>query len=64
MKIVHEKIGKESFLELSVTPKEYEMIKEYFIISKKIDLQGEEINVGIKMDLNEEFSDKEDKIYF
>lgn len=64
MKIVQEKIDKEHFLELSLTPKEFDFLKEYMIISKKCFINGKETNIGVKMEIFEEFDETEDKIYF
>jgi hypothetical protein len=63
MKIVHEKLDRESFLEFSLTPQEYCAIKDYMIISKKCYIHGEETNIGIKLELYAENDDEENEIY-
>ncbi len=58
MKIVQERVDKEEFLELCITPHEYTLLKEYMIISKKCSIKGETTNVGIKLELHENLYDE------
>ena len=52
MKIVQEKVDKENYLELCISPQEFDLIKNYFIISKKVMFEGEETNIGVKLALD------------
>lgn len=54
MRIVHEKVDREHYLELCLSPREFEMIKDYIIISKKVYLKGEITNIGVKLGLEVE----------
>jgi len=52
MRIVQEKVDRENYLELCVTPDEIDFLKETLIISKKCYIAGEITNVGIKLELH------------
>jgi hypothetical protein len=54
MRIVQEKVDKENYLELCISPRELELLRDYMIISKKVFLEGEITNVGIKLGLDVE----------
>ncbi len=54
MKIVQERVEKEDYLEMSLSLREHELLKEYMIISKKCYISGEMTNVGIKLQLGAE----------
>lgn len=51
MKIVHEKLEHENFMEICLSPKEFDLIKEYMIITKRCYIEGEETSIGIKLGL-------------
>jgi len=53
MKIVQERVEKEDYLELSISPLECDLIKKYMIISKKCYINGDITNVGVKLELGE-----------
>lgn len=57
MKIVQDKLGKEFFLDLLLTKKECELLKEYMVISQQVKVNGKEVNVGIKISLEEEIKE-------
>lgn len=63
MKIVQERIDRENYLELSLTHKEFEIIKEYMIICKKCSIQGFETNVGVKLEIEAEGDEDLDEIF-
>lgn len=52
MRIVHEKIDNENYLELCISPKEFELIKDYMIVSKRVLLEGFITNFGVKLELD------------
>lgn len=58
MKIVQERVDREKYLEVCISEREFQMIKDYMIISKLCFLHGEYTNVGIKLELGED-SDEE-----
>ena len=58
MRIVHEKVDEEQYIELSISEREFVMMKEYMIISKICFLNGQLTNVGIKLELGENFDDE------
>jgi len=60
MKIVQDKLGRENFLDVYLTKKECDLINEYMVISKKTEVNGEEVQVGIKLALFDK--EKEDYI--
>lgn len=57
MRIVQEKFEREEYLELCLSEREFDLIKEYMIISKKCLLNGEITNIGVKLEL--ELDDEE-----
>lgn len=54
MRIVQEKVDNEDYLELCISPREFEILQDYLIISKKWWIFGKETNVGIKLGLDME----------
>lgn len=58
MRIVHEKGDKEPYIELIISEGEFSMMKDYMIISKICFINGEITNVGIKLELGENFDDE------
>lgn len=54
MKIVQEKVGRDKFIELSLTKKECQILEDYLIISQKTEIGNEEYNVGVKLELFDE----------
>ncbi len=58
MRILHERVDNEQYLELSISEREVAMIKEFMIISKRCFLNGKLTNVGVKLELGED-SDEE-----
>lgn len=52
MRIVHETIDNENYLELCISPKEFELIKDYMIVSKKVMMEGLVTNFGVKLELD------------
>lgn len=62
MRIVHEMFDKEHYLELCISPREFDLIKDYFIVSKKVCFRGEETNVGVKLGLDIEDDENGDGI--
>jgi len=54
MRIVHEMIGKEHFLDICISERELELLTDYFILSKKVLFRDEETNIGIKLGLDVE----------
>lgn len=57
MKIVHEKLGKEEFIEILIDKKDIQHIKEYFILQQPFYLESRPLNVGIKLRVHEDFED-------
>lgn len=57
MRIVHEKADKENFLEFSITDKEHELIKNYMIISKTCYIEGGQVTIGIKLEIDREIDE-------
>lgn len=51
MRIVHEKLEDEIFMEICLSPREFDLIKDYMIITKKCYIDGEVTSVGIKLGL-------------
>ncbi len=58
MRIVNELVDEEHYIELSISEGEFSMMKEYFIISKICFINGELTNVGIKLELGENFDEE------
>jgi len=65
MRIVHESFDHENFMEICISPREFDLLKDYMIITQKCYIQGEIISVGIKRGLEmkneeiyEEFEEK------
>ena len=54
MKIVHERIDSENFLEISLSAKEFEKIQNYMIISEKFIVQDNPIFIGVKLDFEKD----------
>ena len=52
MRIVHEKLDHENFMEICLSPREFDLIKDYMIITKKCYIEGEETCIGIKLGLD------------
>jgi len=53
MKIVQESVDREEYLELCISPREYDLIKQFMIVSKKCYIKGDMTHVGIKLELGE-----------
>lgn len=54
MRIVHDELEGEEFLEIWISREEHDMIKDYMIVSKKHYLLGQEISIGISLNLEHE----------
>ena len=52
MRIVHEKLEDENFMEVCLSPREYDLIKQYMIITTKCLIDGEITSLGIKLGLD------------
>lgn len=63
MKIVHEKVDGDSFIELSISEKELDSIKDYMIISKKCYIKDEETFIGVKLELEIEDSEEYEELF-
>lgn len=59
MRILQERVDNEEYLELIISEREFSMIKEFMIISKRCLLNGELTNVGIKLELGENSDEEE-----
>lgn len=57
MRIVQEKIDNENFLELSLTVKEFDYIKDFMIVSQIYDVYGNPTSIGVKLDFDEDSDD-------
>lgn len=53
MRIVFDSLGKEKFMDICISKKEHRLIQEYMVVAKKEKIAGEEVSVGIKLDLEE-----------
>lgn len=58
MKIVHERIDEERFIEVSISPREMDLMNDYMIISKECFIEGEPTYVGIKLGMDMEENDE------
>lgn len=54
MKIVHETIDNQPFIDILLSPKEFEMIREHQMLSKEIEIFGAICNMGITVCLPNE----------
>ena len=58
MRIVQERVDRENYLELCITPKELQQLKDYLILSRPFIIQGMVTNVGIKLSLDEDLHEE------
>lgn len=54
MRIVQEILDHEIFVDLCISQKEFESLKEYMIVSKKCFIDGAMCNLGIKLNVYED----------
>lgn len=58
MRIVQEKVDREQFLELRISEKELQLLKEYMMVSTICFVHGEVMRVGIKLELGEDYDEQ------
>ena len=63
MIIVQEQVDLDNYIEISLSPKELSLLKEYMIMTRPFVLNGERIILSIKLGMYEDFDDENIEIW-
>ena len=57
MRILTESFDKETYFDILVSEQDFEALKEFNLLSQSIEILGQKINLGLKIDQDEENDD-------